>query len=62
MSPDDIVTFCDQTARAIAYLSESEFIYLYDGTPVAWVAYGEYIYAYDGQYLGTFDDGWVWDR
>jgi hypothetical protein len=32
---DDVITFYNYEGRAVAYLYEGEFIYLYDGTPVA---------------------------
>lgn len=40
---DEILTFYNHEGRAVAYLYEGEYVYLYDGTPVAWLSDGEFI-------------------
>lgn len=56
------ITFYNTQGRAIAYLYEEEYVYLYSGKPVAY-AYGESLYSYSGKHLGTFTkDGWIRDN
>jgi hypothetical protein len=59
---NDILTFFDRGGRAVAYLYDEEYIYLYNGTPVGFLHDDEFVYNYRGKYLGTFVDGWVRDR
>ena len=57
-----MATFYNRQGQAIAYINDdSEYIYLYNGTPVAWLS-GENIYAYSGRYLGWIYNGWIYDR
>ncbi len=57
METDTLYNF---EGKAIAYIFEGEYIYLYDGTPAAFL-HNEYVYAFSGQYLGWIQDGWVID-
>ena len=57
----EIETLYNVEGRAVAYVYDGEYIYLYNGAPVA-LLYDEYIYRFNGRYLGWLQDGWVFDR
>jgi hypothetical protein len=57
----EIETLYNVQGRAIAYVYEGEYIYLYDGTPAAFLN-DEHIYDFGGKYLGWMQDGWTFDR
>lgn len=57
----DVVTLYNVEGRAVAYIYEGEYIYLYNGRPVAFL-YEQFVYAYSGAYLGWIQDGWLFDR
>jgi len=54
----EIETFYNVDGTAIAYIFDDEYVYLYDGAPVAFLNDGD-IYAFTGRYLGWIQDGWV---
>jgi hypothetical protein len=57
-----VLTFYDQSGRAVAYLhDDGDSIYLYRGTPVAYLV-GDSVYGYSGAYLGWLRNGWIFDR
>lgn len=60
-STDAIVPLYDRRGRAVAYIYEGQYVYLYSGKPVAWLS-DEHLYAYNGTYLGWLESGWVRDR
>ena len=59
---DQVVPFYNHEGRAVGYVYDRQWIYLYDGTPVAWLSDEEFLYSYHGRYLGWFQDGWIRDR
>jgi hypothetical protein len=58
----DILPFYDSDGRAVCYLYESSYFYLYNGTPVAWLHDCEHVYSYTGRWLGWLQNGWLWDN
>lgn len=54
-------TLYNRNGRAVAYITDNGYVYLYSGKPGAWLS-DDSIYAYSGSYLGWFQNGWFWDR
>lgn len=48
----DILPFCDATGRAVCYLYDGSYFYLYGGKPVACLHDNEHVYSFDGRWLG----------
>jgi hypothetical protein len=57
----EIETLYNSHGRAVAYIFDGEYAYLYDGRPAAFLR-DEHVYAFSGRYLGWLQDGWVFDR
>ena len=57
---DEIVTLYNREGRAIAYIYEGEYIYLYGGKPVGYLD-EESVYGFNGKHLGRFEEGWLRD-
>jgi hypothetical protein len=57
----DITPLYNVEGRAVAYVYEGKYIYLYGGKPVAFF-HDEHVYGFDGTYLGWIQNGWIFDR
>ncbi len=53
--------FYDKNGRTVAYTTDSGYIYLYSGKPVAYI-YGNSVYSLSGRHLGWFGNGWIRDH
>lgn len=56
----DQLNLYDKTGGALVYLNNDNYIYQYDGTPVASVL-DNAVYDLQGRHVGWFFDGWVTD-
>ena len=54
------MTFYNSKGKAIAYLYDDEYIFLFSGEPVAYL-YDKVVYHFDGRHLGWFENEWVRD-
>jgi hypothetical protein len=57
----EIETLYNVQGRPVAYVFQGEYVYLYDGKPVAFFR-DEHLYGFNGRYLGWLQNGWIFDR
>jgi hypothetical protein len=53
--------FYDCHGEAVAYVDDGQHIYSWDGRPIAFIS-GEHVYAFSGNFIGWFNNGWIWDK
>ncbi|MDL2284915.1 hypothetical protein LJC19_07230 [Oxalobacter sp. OttesenSCG-928-P03] len=56
----DQLNLYDKSGGALVYLNNDNYIYQYDGTPIASVL-NNAVYDLQGEHVGWFFDGWVTD-
>jgi len=53
--------FYNQNGQAYAYSDDGEYIYAFNGRPIAFFD-GDSIYSFSGKHLGFFENGQIWDH
>jgi len=53
--------FYNKSGKPIAYTSDGEYLYLFNGKPVAFLS-GNAVYSFSGKHIGWFEDGWIRDK
>jgi len=56
-----LITFFDRRGAPIAYTDDDQYIYYFNGKPVAHID-GNSIYSFSGRHLGWYIDGWIIDH